>query len=322
MNPFCAAVDWGTSSFRLWLLDGDGAVLARRRSDEGMLAATTAGFETVLERHLAALGVEAHLPVVVCGMAGARQGWREAPYVDAPADLAQLPRLAIAVPGARRDVRILPGIAQREAARPDVMRGEETQLLGLAETGTSPALVCLPGTHCKWVELKDGRVEGFATFMTGELFSVIAKHSILRLAMGEDAAVRADSPAFADAVESAFAAPQEISARLFGLRAGQLLGYAQPDEAAARLSGLLIGLELAGATARLGRLGHVVLVATGDLAAAYARALEIVGASVEKADAETAVRRGLLRAARTIWDKPAAWSGSVAGGIKSGSQSS
>jgi 2-dehydro-3-deoxygalactonokinase len=120
------AVDWGTSSFRLWLVDRTGNVLGERRSHEGMMAAGKLGFPTVLQSHLDAVGAAPGLPVIVCGMAGARGGWVEAGYVDTPARLALIPEHAVAVPGQDRDIRILPGIAQRDPKAPDVMRGEET----------------------------------------------------------------------------------------------------------------------------------------------------------------------------------------------------
>jgi 2-dehydro-3-deoxygalactonokinase len=168
MTPFCAAIDWGTSSFRMWLLSETGAVLAERRSDEGMTRAASIGFDIVLERHLAEFGAAENLPVIICGMAGARQGWREAGYLDAPANIADIIRDALVIDGYPRDVRILPGIAQREANAPDVMRGEETQLLGLVADGIGSGLVCMPGTHSKWVMLGGGKVEGFSTYMTGD----------------------------------------------------------------------------------------------------------------------------------------------------------
>src|SRR4051812_45368183 len=120
------AVDWGTSSFRLWLIDRAGEVLAERRSGEGMLGAAKTGFAAVLQSHLAAVEAPDHLPVLVCGMAGAKTGWVEAGYVDTPAPLSAILRQAVRVPGQTRDIRILPGIAQRDARAPDVMRGEET----------------------------------------------------------------------------------------------------------------------------------------------------------------------------------------------------
>ena len=301
MTPFCAAVDWGTSSFRLWLLSGDGSALAERRSDEGMIRAAASGFEGILERHLGELGVAADLPVIVCGMAGARQGWREAGYLDTPANVAEVVRNAMAVDGAARNVRILPGIAQRDASAPDVMRGEETQLLGLVADGFGSALVCMPGTHSKWVTLDAGKVAGFSTYMTGELFDVISRHSILSAAMGGASEILADDPAFLDAATSAFNSPAMLSNLLFQLRAGQLLGFTPPAEGAARLSGTLIGLELAGAMARHGPVGEVVLVASGGLGALYRGILESRGLTVQVRDANEAVRRGLWSAAQEFW---------------------
>lgn len=134
-EPAYVAVDWGTSSFRLWLIDRAGKVLAERRSDEGMLAAAKAGFAGVLQSHLKAVEAPAQLPVLVCGMAGAKTGWVEAGYVDTPAPLSAVLKQAALVPGETRDIRILPGIAQRDTRAPDVMRGEETQLLGALGLG-------------------------------------------------------------------------------------------------------------------------------------------------------------------------------------------
>ena len=140
-------VDWGTSSFRGWLMSADGAALAESRGAEGMLhraAAGAGGFAAVLREHLARLGAPAGVPVLICGMAGARQGWAEAPYLRTPTRLDALHEgaLRIDAPG---DIRILPGIAQSWPDRPDVMRGEETQLLGVTEPGFT-GLVCIPGT--------------------------------------------------------------------------------------------------------------------------------------------------------------------------------
>src|SRR2546423_3396203 len=123
-EPAYVAVDWGTSSFRLWLVDRTGHVLAERRSDEGMMAAAKAGFAGVLQSHLAAVEAPAHLPVLVCGMAGAKTGWVEAGYVDTPAPLSAVLKQAARVPGEMRDIRILPGLAQRDANAPDGIRGD------------------------------------------------------------------------------------------------------------------------------------------------------------------------------------------------------
>lgn len=304
MRRFCAAVDWGTSSFRLWLLDRDGAVMAERRSDEGMLHCQSSGFAPVLEQHLAAAGAPADLPVMICGMAGARQGWQEADYLDVPARLDDLPRRATRISGLAREVCILPGIAQRRTDAADVMRGEETQLLGMPDHGTGARLVCLPGTHSKWVAVEWGKVMRFCTFMTGELFAVLSHHSILSHAMPENLDVNEGQTSFRDGVSEAAAAPEAVTRRLFGLRASQLLGFTARADGAAYLSGLLMGIEIAGARAFHGTTASVALLAIGRLARLYDRALTLCGFAVERIDAERATRQGLYQAALLRWPEP------------------
>lgn len=301
MRTFCAAVDWGTSSFRLWLLDRDGAVMAERRSDEGMLHCQSSGFAPVLEQHLAAAGAPADLPVMICGMAGARQGWQEADYLDVPAQLDDLPRRATRIPGVAREVCILPGIAQRHADAPDVIRGEETQLLGLPDHNGDARLFCLPGTHSKWVAVERGAVMRFCTFMTGELFALLSRHSILAHAMPDDLDAGEGLPRFRDGVAEGASAPEAVTRRLFGLRASQLLGFSARADGAAYLSGLLIGIEIAGARAFHGAVASVALLAAGPLARRYGEALSLCGHAVERLDAGQATRRGLHQAALLRW---------------------
>ena len=285
MTAFCAACDWGTSSFRLWLLDRDGAVLGERRSDEGLLS-VNGEFEAVLERHLSALGAAADLPVVVCGMAGSRSGWQEAKYLNAPCALDNVAGSAVRVAGLARDVRILPGISQATPA--DVMRGEETQLLGLGRDG----IVCLPGTHSKWAVIKDGRVERFSTWMTGELFALLSKHSILAATVEGNAA---PDDAFRGALNAAFDLPEALTNALFGLRAKALLS--QDAGGASALSGYLIGLELVG----VGPAEDVTLVASGPLGDLYSAALEELGTPFTRVDATATTQAGLFAAATEIW---------------------
>jgi 2-dehydro-3-deoxygalactonokinase len=302
-EPAYVAVDWGTSSFRLWLIDRTGAVLAERRSGEGMLAAAKTGFAAVLQSHLAAVEAPAHLPVLVCCMAGAKTGWVEAGYVDTPAPLAAVLKQAARVPGEARDIRILPGIAQRDAKAPDVMRGEETQLLGaLGLDVVGEALVCMPGTHSKWVRLKDGTVAHFSTFMTGELFSVVSGETILSLAVAgaEDAE---DVASFQTAVKAAYGAPAFAANFLFGARSRQLLFGGTPAAARETLSGTLIGVELAaGLSGAVPKTG-ITLIASGRLAALYRLAFDALSVTVQPIDADEAVRRGLSMAAAAIWTK-------------------
>ncbi|QIO36138.1 2-dehydro-3-deoxygalactonokinase [Bradyrhizobium sp. 1(2017)] len=302
-EPAYVAVDWGTSSFRLWLVDRAGQVLAERRSGEGMLTAAKAGFSAVLQSHLAAIEAPDHLPVLVCGMAGAKTGWVEAGYVDTPAPLAAILKQAARVAGEARDIRILPGIAQRDAKAPDVMRGEETQLLGaLGLDAAGEALVCMPGTHSKWVRVKDGTVAHFSTFMTGELFSAVSRETILSLAVaGADDAD--DIASFKTAVVSAFKTPAFAANLLFTARSRQLLFGGTPAAARETLSGTLIGIELAAGLSGTVPKAGVTLIASGRLAMLYRMAFEVLSVAVTPIDADEAVRRGLSMAAAAIWSK-------------------
>ncbi|MCZ4090125.1 2-dehydro-3-deoxygalactonokinase [Sinorhizobium psoraleae] len=299
---YYAAVDWGTTSFRLWIIGEDGAVLAERRSAEGMTTAAKVGFHTVLDAHLAATDAPGHLPIIICGMAGARQGWREAGYLDTPAALTAIAGSAISVPDVDRDIRILPGLAQRGLRHPDVMRGEETQLLGAASTlGDGRHLVCMPGTHSKWVRLSGETVDGFSTFMTGELFDVVSRHSILSHAVSDGGPFTGREPEFVEAVSEATRNPALATNLLFSVRAGQLLNGISSTDAKARLSGTLIGIEIAGALATAGSIDGICLVASGPLGALYRAALEGQGLKIQHVDADDAVRAGLSTAACAIW---------------------
>ena len=300
-KPAYAAVDWGTSSFRLWLMDAEDTVLAERRSGEGMTSAAQTGFPEVLAAHLSALEAPSDLPVIICGMAGARQGWVEAGYVDVPAPLPAVLAGAVRVGGIDRDVRILPGLAQRKSDAPDVMRGEETQLLGaLQSAAESRQIVCMPGTHSKWVPVTDDLVTSFSTFMTGDLFDLLSKHSVLSHSVAGAASFDADCPAFLSAVEAAFRAPQRVSNILFTVRSGTLLQDLSPTDAAARLSGTLIGLEIAGALGSAAERPVIRLVASGKLRSLYESALSVLSLSFQTIDADEAVRRGLSAAAHKI----------------------
>ncbi|MDO1581191.1 2-dehydro-3-deoxygalactonokinase [Rhizobium oryzicola] len=301
-QPAYVAVDWGTSSFRVWLMDAEDKVLAERRSGEGMTTAATVGFNKVLGAHLQELQAPAELPVIVCGMAGARQGWVEAGYVDAPARLSAVLSGAVNVPSAAWTVKILPGIAQRAQDAPDVMRGEETQLLGALGPGASgERVVCMPGTHSKWVNVSGDKVSGFSTFMTGELFDVISKNSILKHTIEGAERFDGSHPAFRQAVLTARQKPQMLTNLFFTVRSGQLLHGLDSTSAAARLSGTLIGAEMAGGLANAGADTHIHLVASGSLQALYEAAFQALGLAFETIDADVAVRGGLAAAAQSLF---------------------
>jgi 2-dehydro-3-deoxygalactonokinase len=302
-KPQFAAVDWGTSSFRLWLIGEGDAVLGESRSGEGMTTARETGFASVLAKHLQKVEAPDDLPVIICGMAGAKQGWQEAGYIDVPAKLSDIPDRSVKIEDGTRDIRILPGLAQRDPHASDVIRGEETQLLGSSQQmRSSDCLVAMPGTHSKWVRIVHGEVLGFATFMTGELFEAISKHTILSHAVKDSSGFDGANPAFTDAVHSAFKEPEFTSNRLFSsVRARGLLFSMTPVEAEATLSGTMIGLELAGALKSAPKDTPVVLVVSGRLHGLYEAAFHRVGLIFSTIDADDAVRHGLSHAARSIW---------------------
>ena len=301
-RPAFVAVDWGTTSFRLWLVGEDGAVLAESRSGEGMTRARETGFAAVLDRHLAEVGAPGDLPVIMCGMVGARQGWVEAGYIDVPARLSALSGKAVALSGVSRDIRILPGLAQRDAGTADVMRGEETQLLGCAQRmKSSDCLVAMPGTHSKWVRVVRHEVLGFSTFMTGELFDIIARQSILQHAVAGSQGFNGGHPAFLAAVHAAYGEPELATNRLFSIRARGLLFSLAPTDAEASLSGMMIGLELAGALKQAPKDTPVILVASGKLGGLYEAAFHRLGLTSTTIDADDAVLRGLTQAAHDLW---------------------
>lgn len=295
--------DWGTSNLRLWVLDAAGQVCAHAASPDGADGLKPTDYAPLLRARLHAMGLAESkaLPVIVCGMAGAWRGWREAGYVAAPAFPSACLHAASAFTEAGLHVRILPGLACEDAARPDVMRGEETQLLGfLASEPAFSGLLCLPGTHNKWVQLQAGRVMRFHTAMTGELFALLARHSVLRHVIGDAAGFAPDHPAFAAGVEAALAHPARWPLALFPIRAAGLLAGEKGAAAAARLSGLLIGAELAAALDGEAA-QELVLLASGKLATLYAQAIARTKRACRQLDAEPLTLAGLEQAARHLF---------------------
>lgn len=283
------AADWGTTNLRLWAMRG-AEVIHRRASSQGMGGLTTAEFAPVLAHETADWADWADAPVVACGMVGARQGWVEAPYARVPTS-AVTP--LVKVPDAR--VWIAGGVSQTDPA--DVMRGEETQIAGLlAARPQFDGVVCLPGTHTKWARISAGEICSFQSFMTGEIFSLLATQSVLRHTVQAEAF---DEAAFDGAVRDALAQPHRAYGRMFQLRAGALVGDLAPEVARARLSGMLIGWELAGAKPYwLGQ--EVVLIGSPALSKLYARALTAQGVQVTEAGIDATTLAGLHSAWKAL----------------------
>ncbi|MEM7721940.1 MAG: 2-dehydro-3-deoxygalactonokinase [Pseudomonadota bacterium] len=291
------AVDWGTTHLRAWAMGQDGRVLGKASSDAGMNTLDPSEFEPTLAS-LIAPWRRTGIRVLACGMVGARQGWQEAPYVAVPTRPSEVkPARITATHDMDQKVWIVPGLSQSNP--PDVMRGEETQIAGfLAEEPDFEGILCLPGTHTKWVHLSAKEVVSFRTFMTGETFDLLSNNSVLRHSV---AAPRLDTTAFVEAVSDTLSRPEQLAAKLFSIRAEATLTGTDPAVSRARLSGYLIGAELA--AARPYWLGQEVVIAgEGALTSLYGQALEAQGAMVRMIDADPLTLRGLSHLRTTIRD--------------------
>jgi 2-dehydro-3-deoxygalactonokinase len=237
------AVDWGTTSFRAYRLDSQGGIVEKREAPKGILSVEADGFSQVLESEIGDWIAAADAPIVMSGMVGSRQGWTEAPYVECPAGLEELAASLKEVEWGRRRAWIVPGVSCRdEAGVRDVMRGEEVQILGaLAAVEENRFLVCLPGTHSKWVLVEDSKIAAFSTHMTGEVFAVLKSHSLLGRTMQE--ATAGDADAFADGVKRS-GDTGGLLHHIFGVRTRGLFGELAPAATSSYLSGILIGHEL------------------------------------------------------------------------------
>ena len=312
------AADWGSSNLRVWGLDKHDQVIAQASSDKGMLALKANGYEAELRRLVADwLPVTGQINVMVCGMAGARQGWLEAAYLPVPTRLDQLSQGAVKpiLTGDQLRVYLLPGLSQARstATHFDVMRGEETQLAGLiADTPDVSGLACLPGTHAKWATLESGAVTGFTTYLTGELYQLLANQSVLKhsvstpLEAGDNLNDSTCRDAFISAVSEINKAPENFCSRLFGLRAQDLLDDRLPSDKtrgavlAARLSGLVIGLELTGACQERPTDQPIILIGNQTLCHRYQLALNTIGYQVLHMDGDAAVLAGLRLAHQVL----------------------
>ncbi|HEY8881126.1 MAG TPA: 2-dehydro-3-deoxygalactonokinase [Roseateles sp.] len=262
------ALDWGSTRLRAFLLGADGQVLASRQSEQG---ASTLSGETAFEQAFAAVtGDWPTLPALACGMVGSQHGWREAAYAPCPADAASLVEHALKL---NERVWILPGLVH-DAGQPDVMRGEETQIVGalaLHPDLAAQSCLVLPGTHSKWARVQAGRVTGFATHMTGELYALLRQHSVLARLMPADAAAAPSSEAFLAGVDAA-RREGALSHQLFAVRTLGLFKRLPPQQLPDYLSGLLIGHEIAHELAA-GVPEHLALVGDPALCERYALAL-------------------------------------------------
>jgi 2-dehydro-3-deoxygalactonokinase len=309
-NPYCIAFDWGTSSLRAYLLNSEGLVLADSRSELGVLKPQNFS-ETVTqicEPWDAAFG---RLPCFASGMIGSQQGWIDAGYASTPTNfkaIAQGAKDIFAL--AHRKFWIVPGVKHIDSATKavDVMRGEETQVFGACvqdeiqediQDDFQEFLAVLPGTHSKWVQVRNGTIVNFKTFMTGETYALFRQHSILSKLMSSDSSSTLNQNVFLSGAQQSLNAPSDLLHQLFTVRTKGLFNQLKPTEQADYLSGLLIGNEIASAKQIFA--GNIHLIGETALVERYELALKCAGLQAKPINPSTPpAAKGLFAIAKQV----------------------
>lgn len=294
-------VDWGTSSFRAFRIAADGAILDRRSGPRGIMQVKDGRFADTLREEIGAWLAAGEDRVLLSGMIGSRQGWQEAPYVPCPAGAAELGAALVDIPFDGAQVKLVPGMnGADDSGVAEVMRGEETQIIGVLAAMGGNGLACLPGTHSKWVRVDGGRIVRFTSHMTGEVFAALRQHTILGRMMKDG---QPNDAAFLAGVARAGQAGGLLH-HLFGVRTQALTGKLAETEGASYLSGILIGHELRAALA--GHAGETVhLIGAPELVALYARAIAACGATTINHDADASVRGLAIIGEHAKWEQAA-----------------
>jgi len=295
------AGDWGTSRLRLFLCDARGHVLARGEGEGASVPDCGGRFAAAVAAWVKAHGV---LPAVLGGMVGSTIGWKEVPYLKCPARPGAIAGAALRFESDGRAIAILPGLScTGKTGAPDVMRGEETQILGALrlrpDLSKGRHVLCMPGTHVKWVVVEDGAVVQFQTALSGELFELLRRHSVLARDSGE---VDAQSPAFAQGLDFARAnEAADLLHLLFSTRSRVVTGQMPKADAASYLSGMVLGKDIGSARALLDLKGPVQLICTPGLAALYAKVLQAYDLTSAVIDGDEAALAGLVHAHAEIF---------------------
>lgn len=297
-QPAFIAIDWGTSNARFALMDETDGMLAEKQGAgiakiDGAHAIEAACFEAIDDW----ITLHSGLPVLMAGMVGSNIGWRETAYVETPASSEAVLSAANLFEARGTKFAILPGVKTKRQGDglPDLMRGEETQILGMTHDG----LLCLPGTHSKWARVSGDIIEQFHTAQTGELLELIGKHSILLNPQRSPAAVVGS--AFSDGVKIASANALGLESLLFTVRSRQVAGDLLAEDADSYLAGLAIGAEIRSALAVYDDVEMVQLTGSPNLTALYAAALEMTGKRSMQMDGQSASLSGLTKAYQDIF---------------------
>jgi 2-dehydro-3-deoxygalactonokinase len=280
------AADWGTTNRRGYRIGSTGECEAEFEDGKGITSIPPGGFPAAVAELRERLG---DLPLVLAGMVGSNRGWVEAHYVPCPAGPETLAGRLTVIEDQR--AVIVPGLSFLDDGHADVMRGEEVQLFGAVTTGLVPedCSVCHPGTHNKWVVLEGGRVSRFRTVMTGEMFNLLREKSILSQWLGAEVT---PGPAFIQGVRRGLGG-EALTAEMFGVRAGVLLGQIEAGDAAAFTSGLLIGADVRTGLHQHRAQGEIVVMGRPELTGLYAAALAEAGQQCREVDGEQAFLAGI-----------------------------
>lgn len=284
------AIDWGSTNLRAWHFQ-DGVCLESRQSEAGVTRLNGRPPEAVLAEVTEGWSSDT-TPVVMAGMVGSNAGWKIAPYLPCPTSLDGIGERLTQV---KEHVWIIPGLCVSSDDNHNVMRGEETQLLGASELAPA-SLYVMPGTHCKWVEADNHQIRDFRTVMTGELHHLLLRHSLVGAGLPEQTA---SDDAFDAGLTRGLASP-EILPQLFEVRAAHVLGTLAREQVSEFLSGLLIGGEVATMNARFADSQAITLVASPSLSARYQRAFRAIGRAVNTLDGDTAFQAGIRRIAHAV----------------------
>lgn len=294
--PDLIAVDWGTTNLRAYALDSSGRILNSLAQPRGVLTLAREDYRGIVEgliREFAPGGQG--VPVLLAGMVGSNRGWIETPYVPCPVFLDELADELVPIEGLSTPAFLVPGVSSAEDEMPDVMRGEETQIFGalamLGERFVTPGMLCLPGTHTKWATADEGGIVSFRTTMSGELFDLIQRHSILAQTLAGNGPIPFDPIAFEEGADMAFEGL--LLSGLFSVRARAILTDMPPAYAHNFVSGLIIGADVAeGADAESE--DPLLVVASEDVARRYAHALKAYDIEVTAVDAARAFVAGAI----------------------------
>lgn len=289
-------IDWGTSNFRAFRLDETWGIIQKRSFPGGILRVKEGHFAKTLLAQIGDWLTAGEYRILLCGMVGSRQGWVEAKYLSCPVGIEDLANSVIKVPFSEAEVLLIPGIIGADNnGIPEVMRGEETETMGMLDASGGAGLVCLPGTHSKWVHLKDRKIISFITCMTGEVYAALCKCTILSRIMTPDVVM--DNEAFLRGVARS-ADNGGLLHHLFSVRTLALVDQLKEEVSASYLSGLLIGHEV---RAAMPPGSHVHLAGAAHLCFLYTQAISACGGSFTLENEDAAARGLTAIGRRLLW---------------------